>query len=153
MAKWLDSATYTHSTESPRATFHVHVQKSVHSCNITIPTKKSPGTKSETQQEVVILNFLVLFCDIFAICRCHTLTNSSQRFIRMNTKIGRCNLKPFVTLNCEDLEFSSEGVSVASCQISMFRHETGSRYNSGMQCPICTKLHMFDKTPDLKRSK
>ncbi len=22
-----------------------------------------------------------------------------------------------------------------------------------MQSPICTKLHMFDKTPDLKRSK
>ncbi len=70
----------------------------------------------------------------------------------MNTKIGHCNLKPFVTLNCEDLEFSSEGVSMASCQISMFRHETGSCYNSGMQFPICTKLHMFDKNPDLKRS-
>ncbi len=70
----------------------------------------------------------------------------------MNTKIGHCNLKPFVTLNCEDLEFSSEGVSVASSQISMFRHETGSCYNSVMLCPICTKLHMFDKTPDMKRS-
>ncbi len=51
----------------------------------------------------------------------------------MNTKIGHCNLKPFVTLNCEDLEFSSEGVSVVSCQISMFRHETGSCYNSGSE--------------------
>ncbi len=71
----------------------------------------------------------------------------------MNTKIGHCNLKPFVTLNCEDLEFSSEGVSVASCQISMIRHETGTFYNSGMQCPICIKLHMFGKTPDLKTSK
>ncbi len=71
----------------------------------------------------------------------------------MNTKIGQCNLKPFVTLNCEDLEFSSEGVSVASCQILMLRHETGSCYNSGMLCPIYTKLHMFDKTPDMKRSK
>ncbi len=70
----------------------------------------------------------------------------------MNTKIGHCNLKPFVTLNCEDLEFSSEGVSVASCQISMIRHETGSCYNSAMQCPMCTKIPMFDKTPDLKRS-
>ncbi len=68
----------------------------------------------------------------------------------MNTKIGHCNLKPFVTLNYEDLEFSSEGVSVASCQISMFCHETGSRYNSDMQFPICTTLHMFDKTPDIK---
>ncbi len=71
----------------------------------------------------------------------------------MNTKIGHCNLKPFVTLNCEDLEFSTEGVSVASCQILMFRHETGSCYNSGMLCPIYTKLHTFDKTPDMKRSK
>ncbi len=123
-----------------------------YSCNITIPTKKSPGTKSETQQEVGYFNFLVIFSDILAICRCHTLMNSSQRFIWMNTKIGHCNLKPFVALNCEDLEFSLEGVSVASCQISMFRHETGSCYNSGMLCPICTKLHMFDKTPDMKRS-
>ncbi len=71
----------------------------------------------------------------------------------MNTKIGHCNLKPFVTLNCEDLEFSSEGVSVASCQILMFRHETGSCYISGMLFPIYTKLHTFDKNPDLKRSK
>ncbi len=63
----------------------------------------------------------------------------------MNTKIGQFNLKPFVTLNCEDLEFSSEGVSVASCQILMFRHETGSCYISGMLCPIYTKLHTFDK--------
>ncbi len=70
----------------------------------------------------------------------------------MNTKIGHCNLKPFVTLNCEDLEFSSEGVSMASCQISMFRHETGSCCNSGMLCPACTKLHMFDETTDIKRS-
>ncbi len=37
---------------APRATFHVHVRKSVHLCNLTIPTKKSPGTKSETRQEV-----------------------------------------------------------------------------------------------------
>ncbi len=70
----------------------------------------------------------------------------------MNTKIGHCNLKPFVTLNCEDLEFSSEGVSVAFYQMLMFRHETGSCYNLGMLCPICPKLHMFDKTPDMKRS-
>ncbi len=152
MAKWLDSATYTHSAECPRATFHVHIRKSVHSCNITIPTKKSLGTKSETQQEVGFFFFLVIFCVIFAICRCHTLTNSSQRFIQMNTKICHYNLKPFVTLNCEDLEFSSEGVSVASCQISMICHETGRCYNSSMQCPICTNLHMFDKTPDMKRS-
>ncbi len=136
-----------------RATFHVHVRKSVHLCNLTIPTKKSPGTKSETRQEVGYFEFSRHILCHFAIFRCHTLTNSSQRFIQMNTKIGQCNLKPFVTLNCEDLEFSSEGVSVASCQIVMFRHETGSCYISGMLCPICTKLHMFDKTPDMKRSK
>ncbi len=39
------------------ATFHVHVRKSVHLCNLTIPTKKSPGTKSETQQEVGYFEF------------------------------------------------------------------------------------------------
>ncbi len=130
---------------APRAMFHVHVRKSVHSCNITIPTKKSWSMKSETQQEVSYFKFSRHICVIFAIFSCRTLTNSSQRFLQMNTKIGHCNLKPFVTLNCEDLEFSSGGVSLASCQILMFRHETGSCYNSGMQCPICTKLHMFDK--------
>ncbi len=127
-----------------RATFHVHVRKSVHSCNLTIPTKKSLGTKSETQQEVGYFEFSRHILCHFCHFQVSYLTNSSQRFIRMNTKIGHCNLKPFVTLNCEDLEFSSEGVSVASCQISMFRHETGSCYISGMQCPIYTKLHMFD---------
>ncbi len=92
---------------APQATFHVHLRKSVHLCNLTIPTKKSPGTKSETQQEVGYFEFSHHILCHFAIFRCHTLTNSSQRFIRMNTKIGPCNLKPFVTLNCEDLEFSS----------------------------------------------
>ncbi len=42
---------------APRATLHVHVRKSVHSCNITINTKKSPGTKSETKQEVGYFEF------------------------------------------------------------------------------------------------
>ncbi len=70
----------------------------------------------------------------------------------MNTKFGQSNLKPFVTLNCEDLEFSLKGVSVAAWQISMIRHETGSCNNSAIQCPIFPKLDMFDKTPDLKRS-
>ncbi len=125
---------------APRATFHVHVRKSVHLCNLTIPTKKSLGTNQKPNRKSAILNFLVIFCIIFAIFRCHTLTNSSQRFIQMNTKIGQCNLKPLVTLNCEDLEFSLEGVSVASCQILMFRHETGSCYISGMLCPIYTNF-------------
>ncbi len=42
---------------APRATFHVHLRKLVHSCNITIPTKKSLGTKSETKQEVGYFEF------------------------------------------------------------------------------------------------
>ncbi len=138
---------------APRATFHVHVRKSVLSCNLTIPTKNSLGTKSETKQEVGYFEFsrhiLYHFCH-FQVSYFNELL---QRYFQMNTKIVHCNLKPFVTLNCEDLEFSSEGVSVASCQILMFRHETGSCYISGMLCPICTKLHMFDKNPDLKRSK
>ncbi len=138
---------------APQATFHVHLRKSVHLCNLTIPTKSLQVRNQKPNRKSAILNFLVIFCVIFAIFRCHTLTNSSQRFIRMNTKIGPCNLKPFVTLNCEDLEFSSEGVSVASCQILIFRQETGSCFISGMLCPIYTKLHMFDKNPDLKRSK
>ncbi len=126
---------------APRATFHVHVRKSVHLCNLTIPTKKSLGTKSETQQEVGYFEFsrhiLCHFCH-FQVSYFNELL---PEIYSMNTKIGQCNLKPFVTLNCEDLEFSSEGVSVASCQILMFRHETGSCYISGMLCPIYTKLH------------
>ncbi len=41
----------------------------------------------------------------------------------MNTKFGQCNLKSFVKLNCEDLEFLFKGVSVAVWQMSKFRHE------------------------------
>ncbi len=41
---------------APRATFHVHVWKSVHSCNTPIPTKKSLEAKSQTQQEVGYFN-------------------------------------------------------------------------------------------------
>ncbi len=57
MAKWLDSATYKYSAECASSYVHVHVRKSVHSCNLTIPTKKSLGTKSETQQEVGYFEF------------------------------------------------------------------------------------------------
>ncbi len=41
----------------PVSTFHVHVRKLVHSCNITIPTKKYLGTISETKQEVGYFEF------------------------------------------------------------------------------------------------
>ena len=61
------------------------------------------------------------------------------------------NLKAFAMLNCEDLEFSLKGVSVAAWRISMIRHEKWSCYNSHIQCPICPKLHMFDETPNLNR--
>ncbi len=133
MAKWLDSATYTHSAECASSCVSRTCTK------IGTPMQHNNNYKKVSRYEIrkpnrksVILNFLVIFCVIFAIFRRHTLTNSSQRFIQMNTKMCHFNLKPFVTLNCEDLEFSSEGVSVASSQISMIRHETGSCYNSGM---------------------
>ncbi len=102
---------------APRATFNVHVRKSVHSCNITIPTKSLWVRNQKPNRKSAIFNFLVIFCIIFAIFRCHTLTNSSQRFIQMNTKIGHCNLKPFVMLNCEDLEFSLEGVGMGIVKV------------------------------------
>ncbi len=35
--------------------------------------------------------------------------------------LGQSNLKAFVMLNCEDLEFSLKGVSMAASQISMSR--------------------------------
>ncbi len=42
---------------------HVHVWKSVHSCNTPIPTKKSLGAKSKTQQEVGYFSFsLQILC-------------------------------------------------------------------------------------------
>ncbi len=112
---------------APRATFHVHVRKSVHSCNLTIPTKKSlERNRNPTGSRLfwIFSSYLWHFCH-FQVSYFNELL---PEIYRMNTKIGHCNLKPFVTLNCEDLEFSSEGVSVASSQISMFRHETGSCY-------------------------
>ena len=78
----------------------------------------------------VIFNFMGKFCIIFVICMPCILTNSSLRFIQINTKLCQCNLKAFAMLNCEDLEFSLKGVSVAAWRISMFRHEKGSCYNS-----------------------
>ena len=124
---------YTHVT-------HQYLQKSL------LVRNSNPNRKS------VILNFLCKICVVFAIFRGCTLTNSSQRFIQINTKLCQCNLKAFAMLNCEDLEVSFKGVSVAALQISMFRHEKGSCYNSDIQCPICPKLHMFEKTPDLNIS-
>ncbi len=57
VAKWLDSATYNYSSECASSYVTRTCTKTVHSCNITIPTKKSPGTKSETQQEVGYFEF------------------------------------------------------------------------------------------------
>ncbi len=57
VAKWLDSATYKYSAECASSYVSRTCTKSVHLCNLTIPTKKSPGTKSETQQEVGYFEF------------------------------------------------------------------------------------------------
>ncbi len=86
---------YTHVT-------HQYLQKSL--------LEQNPKSNRKSD----IFNFLSKFCVIFANFMCHTLTNSSQRFIQMNTTFGQGNLKPCVTLNCEDLEFSLKGVSVAA---------------------------------------
>ncbi len=67
--------------------------------------------------------------------------------------LGQSNLKAFVMLNCEDLEFSLKGVSMAASQISMSRHGNKSCCNSAIQCPICPRLHTFDKNPGLNTSK
>ncbi len=56
-------------------------------------------------------------------------------------------------LNCEDLEFSLKGVSMAASQISMSRLGNKSCCNSAIQCSICPRLHMFDKNPGLNTSK
>ncbi len=47
--------------------------------------------------------------------------------------LGQFNLKAFVMLNCEELEFSLMGVSLAASQISMSRHGNKSCCNSFMQ--------------------
>ncbi len=44
-------------------------------------------------------------------------------------------------LNCEDLEFSLKGVSMAPSRISMSRHGNKSCCNSAIQCPICPRPH------------
>ena len=81
----------------------------------------------------VITNIMSKFCVIFVISMRCILTNSSQRFIQINTKFGMPNLKAFAMLNCEAFEFSLKGLCVAAWRISMIRHETGSCYNSDIQ--------------------
>ncbi len=56
-------------------------------------------------------------------------------------------------LNSEDLKFSFKGVSVEACQSVMFRLGNRNCFNSAIQCPICLKLHTFDKCPGLKTTK
>ncbi len=46
----------------------------------------------------------------------YSVTNSSYRFNYINTLFGQSNLKALVMLNCEDLEFSLKGVSLAASQ-------------------------------------
>ncbi len=55
-------------------------------------------------------------------------------------------------LYCEELEFSLMGVSMAASQISMSRHGNKSCCNSAIKCPICPRLHTFDKSHGLKTS-
>ncbi len=57
MAKWLDSATYKYSAACASSYVSRTCTKIGTLCNLTIPTKKSPGTKSETQQEVDYFEF------------------------------------------------------------------------------------------------
>ncbi len=45
----------------------------------------------------------------------YSVTNSSWRFNDINTLFGQSNLKAFVMLNCEELEFSQMGVSIFQC--------------------------------------
>ncbi len=71
----------------------------------------------------------------------------------MKIIFGRYHIKAFAMLNCEDLEFSLKGVSMAAWQITLFRHGNRSCCNSAIKCPICPKLHRFDKSPGLKTSK
>jgi len=61
-----------------------------------------------------ILNFLSDFCAVFAIFRPNNLTNSSNSFNLIIFKFGECNLKAFVTLKRQDVEFSLKGVSSAA---------------------------------------
>ncbi len=83
----------------------------------------------------------------------YSVTNSSYRFNDINIIFGQSNLKAFVMLNYEDLEFSLKGVSFAASQISMYRHGNKSCCNSAIQCSMCPRLHMFDKNPGLNTSK
>ncbi len=56
-------------------------------------------------------------------------------------------------LNCEDLEFSLKGVSVAAWQNTMSRQGNRSCCNSAIQSTILPKLIRFDKSPGLNISK
>ncbi len=67
--------------------------------------------------------------------------------------LGQFNLQAFVMLNCEELKISLMGVSLAASQISMSRHGNISCCYSAIKCPICPRLHMFDKNPGLNTSK
>ncbi len=138
---------------APRATFHVRVRKSVHSCNITTPTKKYLGTKSETKQEVGYFEF----------CRhilCHFCHFQVSYFIELLPDI----------YSDEQQNWSLQSKALCDVKLRRSRVFIGGRvrgilsnfdvspwnrklFISGMLCPICTKLHIFDKNPDLKRSK
>ncbi len=83
----------------------------------------------------------------------YTVTNYSQRFKDINIIYGQSNLKAFVMLNCEDLEFSFKGRVRGG--VTKYDVSQGNRSccNSAIQCPICPRLHKFDKNPGLNTSK
>ncbi len=56
-------------------------------------------------------------------------------------------------LNCEDLEFSLKDVSVRRDKIRCLAKGIEVVVNSAIQCPICPRLHKFDKSPGLNTSK
>ncbi len=57
--------------------------------------------------------------------------------------LGQSNLKAFVMLNCEELEFSLMGVSLAASQISMSRN--GNKV-------VVTQPYNVRSAPDFTRS-
>ncbi len=66
--------------------------------------------------------------------------------------LGQSNLKAFVMLYCEELEFFAKGRVHGGVTNSMSRHGNRSCCYSAIKCPICPKLHTFDKGHGLKTS-
>ncbi len=100
VAKWLNRATYNISTKCPSSYV-------LHTCNIPIPTKKEVRNPTFRIFSASFVPFLPFSGVVFS-------KSSSWRFKQIIIKFGQCNLKLFVMLNCEDLEFSLKSLSVAA---------------------------------------